>query len=113
MRRSNIIPDTAITGTLHLAMRHQGAKSEGLVACLTEADGTVWTLYRPDLLAADDPFFPPFDGKNVTITGDAEPGIGFFCVRSITILEDAPSDTPATASPAIPTPTHDKEPSHE
>ncbi|MBC5620425.1 hypothetical protein AALK14_18280 [Butyricimonas hominis] len=78
---------TIIHGIIECRLQHVGSKSEGVRAVLKGDDGRTYKLYRVGILPAGDPFFIPYDGMRVGISGNAEEATGSFCVTSI-LLDD-------------------------
>jgi len=74
-------------GTLSIRLQNKGSKSEGLYAILTDAEEKKWTLYRPEYYPANDEFFTPFDGHQVSVEGEPELD-NYICVNNITIIEE-------------------------
>ena len=60
------------TGTLQIRTINAGSKSEGRYAILLMDEGREYTLYRAGFLPMDDPYFDPYDGAKVTLTGEEE-----------------------------------------
>ena len=59
-------------GLLTVELHNEGSKSEGLYAVLTETEGKTWILYRADVYPANDDFFAPFNGHQVSVEGEQE-----------------------------------------
>ena len=60
------------TGTLQIRTSNEGSKSEGRYAILLTDEGSEYTLYRAGFMPMDDPYFDPYDGAKVTLTGEEE-----------------------------------------
>ena len=78
---------TIIHGILECPLLNLGSKSEGRRAILTDDEGKKYKLYRAGILPAGDPFFIPYDGIHIGVSGNAEEETGSFLVTSI-LLDD-------------------------
>ena len=78
---------TIIHGILECPLLNLGSKSEGRRAILTDDEGKKYKLYRAGILPAGDPFFIPYDGMHIGVSGHAEEETGSFLVTSI-LLDD-------------------------
>ena len=65
----------------------------------TDDDGKKYKLYRAGILPSGDPFFIPYDGMHIGVTGSVEEETGNFLVTSL-LLEDGTEVFPQT--PEIP-----------
>ena len=90
---------TTIHGILECPLLDHGSKSEGRRAILTDDDGKKYKLYRAGILPYGDPFFIPYDGMPIGVTGSLEEETGNFLVTSL-LLEDGTEVFPQT--PEIP-----------
>ena len=90
---------TIIHGIIECRLQHVGSKSEGVRAVLKGDDGRTYKLYRVGILPAGDPFFIPYDGMHIGVTGSVEEETGNFLVTSL-LLEDGTEVFPQT--PEIP-----------
>ena len=78
---------TIIHGILECPLLNLGSKSEGRRAIWTDDEGKKYKLYRAGILPAGDPFFIPYDGIHIGVSGNAEEETGSFLVTSI-LLDD-------------------------
>lgn len=74
---------TTIHGILECPLLDHGSKSEGRRAILTDDDGKKYKLYRAGILPYGDPFFIPYDGMHIGVTGSLEEETGNFLVTSL------------------------------
>jgi len=56
---------------LFIKLENVGSKSEGMQAYLQTENGT-YILYRKGFLSINDSFFKPFNGKNVSVSGELQ-----------------------------------------
>ena len=61
-----------LQGTLQLRAENVGSKSEGRYAIFLTDEGNEYTLYRAGNMPMGDPYFDPYDGTSVTVTGEEE-----------------------------------------
>ncbi|MEI3422169.1 MAG: hypothetical protein V8R91_14605 [Butyricimonas faecihominis] len=69
---------TIIHGILECPLLNLGSKSEGRRAILTDDEGKKYKLYRAGILPAGDPFFIPYDGMHIGVSGSRRKKQGAF-----------------------------------
>jgi len=79
-------------GKLTIELFNEGTKSEGLYAILTEKDDRIWSLYRSGVYPANDEYFAPFNGHQVTVEGEQENSKSIR-VENITITDEIKEET--------------------
>lgn len=84
-------------GILSLREMNAGSKAEGIYTFLKVDEDKEYMLYRKDVYPADDAFFAPYDGMELSVNGTLEPATNTILIEELHLpdgtLISAPENT--------------------